>query len=78
MFILPGRNFARFNLMVFILFSLVVRTAYQGVQFDMMLKEMRPKDVKTIDELLEKNFTIYGLVDLLGFGHLEYRDRFCF
>jgi hypothetical protein len=35
---LPGRNFARFILMQFILFSLVVRTGYQGVQFDMMLK----------------------------------------
>jgi hypothetical protein len=35
---LPGRNFARFILMQFILFSLIVRTGYQGVQFDMMLK----------------------------------------
>jgi hypothetical protein len=35
---LPGRNFARFILMQFILFSLIVRTGYQGVQFEMMLK----------------------------------------
>jgi hypothetical protein len=35
---LPGRNFARFFLMNYILFSLVVRTGYQGVQYDMMLK----------------------------------------
>jgi hypothetical protein len=35
---LPGRNFARFFLMNFILFSLVMRTGYQGVQYDMMLK----------------------------------------
>jgi hypothetical protein len=34
--ILPGRNFSRFLLMLFILFCLVIRTAYQGVQFDMM------------------------------------------
>jgi hypothetical protein len=60
LFILPGRNFARFNLMLFILFCLVIRTGYQGVQFDIMLKEMRPKDVQTIDELIERNFTIYG------------------
>jgi hypothetical protein len=34
--ILPGRNFSRFLLMLFILFCLIIRTAYQGVQFDMM------------------------------------------
>jgi hypothetical protein len=38
---LPGRNFARFILMQFILFSLVIRTGYQGVQFEMMLTVCR-------------------------------------
>jgi hypothetical protein len=38
MMTLPGRNFARFILMMYIWFALVVRTGYQGVQFDMMLK----------------------------------------
>jgi hypothetical protein len=38
LFILPGRNFARFNLMMYILFCLVIRTAYQGVQFNMMVE----------------------------------------
>jgi S-ribosylhomocysteine lyase LuxS involved in autoinducer biosynthesis len=79
---LPGRNFARFILMQFILFSLIVRTGYQGVQFDMMLKvcrgvtltcsvfdlkfiqtnlqEIRPKDVETIEEMIEQNFTFYA------------------
>jgi hypothetical protein len=36
--ILPGRNFARFNLMMFVLFCFVLRNAYQGVQFNMMFK----------------------------------------
>jgi hypothetical protein len=58
--ILPGRNFARFNLMLYILFCMVLRTAYQGVQFDMMLKEIRPKNVETIDELIDNNFKVYG------------------
>lgn len=34
--ILPTRNFARFLLMIFILFCLIIRNGYQGVQFDMM------------------------------------------
>lgn len=35
--LLPGRNFARYLLMMFVLFCLVIRTAYQSVQFDIML-----------------------------------------
>lgn len=35
--ILPGRNFARYHLMLFILFCLIIRTAYQGVQYELML-----------------------------------------
>jgi hypothetical protein len=46
--------------MLFILFCLIMRTAYQGVQFDLMLREVRPRDVKTIEELSEKNYTVFG------------------
>lgn len=34
--ILPGRNFARYLLMMFVLFCLVIRTGYQGVQFELI------------------------------------------
>jgi hypothetical protein len=36
--ILPTRSFSRVLLMIFILFCLIIRTAYQGVQFDLMYK----------------------------------------
>lgn len=36
-----------------------MRTAYQGMQFEFMMKEMRRPDVQTIDEMIEKNFTLY-------------------
>jgi hypothetical protein len=77
LFILPGRNFARFNLMMFILFCLVVRTAYQGVQFNMMLKEMRPRDLQTIDELFAHNFNIcaYESTKAMMVG-TEFENRF--
>lgn len=58
---LPGRNFARFILMVFILFSLVMRTAYQGKQFEFLQKEMKKKNVQTIDELMLRNYTFVCL-----------------
>lgn len=36
--VLPSRSFGRFILMIFILFCLIIRTGYQGVQFDLMYK----------------------------------------
>jgi hypothetical protein len=79
LFILPGRNFARFNLMMFILFCLVIRTAYQGVQFTMMVKEMRPKDLQTIDELNAHNFIFYGYDStIMMMKNTEFENRFVF
>lgn len=34
---LPGRNFARYILMLYILFCLIIRTGYQSLQYDFML-----------------------------------------
>lgn len=56
---LPGRNFARFLLMAFSLYSLVIRTAYQGKMFEFMQKEMRKPEVQSIDEIIAKNYTFY-------------------
>lgn len=57
--VLPGRNFARFLLATYLLFCIVVRSAYQGKQFEFIQKNMRPASVETIDEMIEKNFTLY-------------------
>jgi hypothetical protein len=45
--ILPSRSFARFLLMSFILFCLIIRTGYQGVQFDMMYKVRKLITIKS-------------------------------
>jgi hypothetical protein len=55
---LPVENIPRFILMCFILFCLIIRTAYQGVQFDMMTKDMRKPLPKTIYDLYVQNYTI--------------------
>lgn len=57
--VLPMKDFARMLLMTFILFSLVIRTAYQSKMFEFLQKEMRKPEVKSIEELIDKNFTIY-------------------
>lgn len=71
--ILPSRNFARFLLMCFILFSLIIRTAYQGKSFEFLQKEMRKKTVQTIDEMITKNFTLHvaeGYMSVFDFAEI--------
>jgi hypothetical protein len=55
---LPTGNFARIILIIFILFCLVIRNAYQGVQFEMLTKEMRRRPAQTIQDLIDWNFEI--------------------
>ena len=55
--LLPQRNVSRFMFMVFILFSLIMRTAYQGKYFEFLTSDMRRNPIQTIEELKEKNFT---------------------
>ena len=56
--LIPQRNVTRFLFMNFILFSLIMRTAYQGKYFEFLTSEMRKKRIQTIEELNDKNFTI--------------------
>lgn len=60
MIVLPGRNFARYMLMIYILFCMIIRVAYQAKQFEFLQKEMRPADVETIEEMIAENFTFYS------------------
>ena len=57
--ILPKRNFARFLLMMFLLYSLVIRTLYQGSFYNLMRSNPRLKGVQTIEEMITKDFTFY-------------------
>lgn len=55
--ILPKRNFARYILVMFILYSLVIRTAYQGKMFDFLQRDVHKPEIKSIQEMIDKNFT---------------------
>lgn len=98
--ILPNRSFARFILMMYIMFCLVIRTAYEGQEYKLMLqvcqeklwkfkvqkaflriksflKEIRPKDVQTIEELVAKGYKLFGensTVDYLK--QMDFGSRF--
>lgn len=53
----PGRNFARFILTLFMLWSLIFRTCYQSMMFQHLNSDLRHPRPKTIEELKEQNFT---------------------
>jgi hypothetical protein len=56
---LPDANFPRILLMTFILYCLVLRTAYQGVLFEYVATDMRKPSPTTIEELYEQGYTVY-------------------
>jgi hypothetical protein len=62
---LPQTNFPRMVLMFFILFCLVIRTAYQGVFFELMATDMRKPVPTTVEGLIDENYTIYGFKSIM-------------
>lgn len=59
-FKVPGRNFARFLLMLFIFWSLIIRTCYQSELFKKLQTDSRKPVVETIDELFEENVSLFN------------------
>ncbi|CAG9811075.1 unnamed protein product [Chironomus riparius] len=57
--ILPKKNFARLILLSFILWCLVIRTAYQGKLFEFTTTAIRKPEMRTLEELKDKNFSLY-------------------
>lgn len=54
---LPGRNFARFLLMSFVMLCLVIRSSYTGSLFHILKNDISSKEIKSISELSEKGYT---------------------
>lgn len=65
--VLPRKNFSRVILMIFILYSLIIRTAWQGKMFEFMQKNITKSEVHSIEEMLEKNYTFYLGYNLVHF-----------
>ena len=75
--ILPRRNFARFLLIMFLIYSLIVRTLYQGSFYKISHSNKYHKEPQTIDEMIKNNFKFFaysGIADLFeGSKALEKR-----
>lgn len=64
--ILPTGNCARIILMAFLMYSMVIRTIYQGSFFDLMQSKRHHKEVQSIDEMVRMDYKIYlhpGIAD---------------
>jgi hypothetical protein len=55
---LPFKNFPRIILVTFVLFCLVMRTAYQGVLFELIAAAIRKPIPKTFYDLYTRNYSI--------------------
>lgn len=56
---LPVRNFARFLLMSFVMFCLVMRSCYTGSLFNIMKNDISSREIKSIAELDSLGYTFY-------------------
>lgn len=56
---MPGKNFSRFLNMLFILYCLIIRTAYQGKMFEFLQQNITKDSIQSIEEIIDKNITLY-------------------
>ena len=63
----PGRNFARFILTLFIVWSLIIRTCHQSLLFELLQADLRKPTTSTLDEMFESNLTLYTSVGSITF-----------
>lgn len=57
--ILPKRNFSRTLLMFFLIFCLIMRNLYLSGLFEFLQSDQRAKEIASVDELNEREFTVY-------------------
>lgn len=62
----PKRNFARFLLMLHLIYCLVLRTLYQGSFFELLHSNKRYAEVQSVDEMIERDFKFYAQSGIAG------------
>lgn len=59
--ILPTTSFARYLLMLFLLYSLILRAVYQASFYQLLQANTHHKEVQSMNEMIENNFTFYTM-----------------
>lgn len=75
---MPDQHITRYSLTVFMLYALVLRTAYTGKLFVFLSTELRHPEMKDVDEMMENGFTLYAYESMWD-RILDYAfiNRFC-
>lgn len=75
--VLPFQNFARFLLMMYLIFCLIMRSLYQGSLYRFLQTKIYHKEVQSIDEMVERDYRFYvvpSILDLIE-GHQRINER---
>lgn len=64
--ILPSSNFPRFLLAKFLIFTLIMRSLYQGEVFNIMKRDVHTVKLDSFDEFIEHGYTFYIFKSLAG------------
>jgi len=76
---LPARNFARFLLMLYIIWCLIIRTAYQGVLFELLTTDGRRQQDMHFGNFIDSNATLHmNAFCELSISDRDYFKRFVF
>lgn len=62
----PKRNMARFLVVMFVIWSLIIRTCYQSELFKYLQNDIRKPSIKTADEIVLSNYTFLCTNPLSG------------
>lgn len=62
---LPNAYFSRLAFTSFMLYALIIRTAYTGVLFDYISSDVTHREVTNVDEMIAKDFRFYAYDSLL-------------
>lgn len=73
---LPFRTIARILLMNLVVFSLIMRTAYQGKFFEFLTTDPHKRSLSSIEDIIEKKFPLYTELAENGKGKGFYASDF--
>ena len=72
---IPKGNFARIVMICFTFYCLVIRTAYQGKLFEFTTTAIRKPELSTLEELKDRNFTLFFSNFSTRFPMFEYYKK---
>ena len=56
---MPGESFARFLVIVFVVWSMIIRTCHQSMLFELLQADLRKPTIRTLDEFFESNLKLF-------------------